>query len=178
MKRETFEAKVPACVDGLYAMASRQKYHQNIPIGVLYDLNNKSILYLNDHTDFTSLFLNSVKMATQILYGSTQKVMSLSQNDSQILYNSIPTDYHGYVTVAEGLLQTPKNIPVRFYYTLQNFVTKLVPFGEDVLMSSLIDWSGDMIVHGIRVNDLNLQWLYDNHGFADLILHVCLVSNL
>ncbi|TAQ88326.1 hypothetical protein B7494_g3349 [Chlorociboria aeruginascens] len=97
---------------------------KNLPIGLLYDLYQPSLpweitLSNGPMYDIHDTYINSVKEADFIRFGTARGVMSLSREDSKGLWGSVrDNDYATFLRITTPLLNpsTPlKHIPLRIY---------------------------------------------------------------
>ncbi|KAH6674256.1 autophagy protein Apg5-domain-containing protein [Halenospora varia] len=120
---------------------------KNLPVGLLCDLYQPSLpwrLTLGDGPlfDMHDTFMNSVKEADFIRYGTAQGIMSMSKDDSTQLWNAVQdNDFTSFSRVQNILLNSArplKHIPIRIYIPSAPSPNDDHPLGSFKIVQTLI----------------------------------------
>jgi hypothetical protein len=142
----------------------------NYPIGLLYDLYAETTVWnITLHTGLApqnilhestkELYYHSLKMADYIRNGNCKKVMGLSKDDQELIYNSIiDSQFENYSRIIFKLeTENMKSIPLKLYDQKGDATIKLVEFQNETI-GKVLDWQGPVIIHGIDVKDIPVNW--------------------
>jgi Autophagy protein Apg5 len=171
------DGKEVACKQYLFASNVRQH-----PVGLLYDIHATSAVWqLTLQTDtmpsrvlqepIQDLFFSQLKMSDFMKHGSIKRTMGLAKNDQTSLYQSIINDdVSAYWNIRKMLEGGTKAIPVKLYdvFSLTSeagsyavgagFLGRCILADLDKLTMEVINWKGDIRLHGVSVADIPILW--------------------